>query len=90
MRGAEITPALDVASGWAKIGAMHDIELAAILCTRICHDLVGPVGALNNGVEVLAEEDDAEMQRQAVELLGHSAEQASRRLWPAPKVCTTS
>jgi histidine phosphotransferase ChpT len=59
---------------------MEDIELAAILCTRICHDLVGPVGALGNGVEVLAEEDDPEMQRQAVELLGHSAEQATRRL----------
>ncbi len=59
---------------------MQDIELAAILCTRICHDLVGPVGAMSNGVEVLAEEDDPEMQHQAVELLGHSAEQASRRL----------
>lgn len=59
---------------------MQDIELAAILCTRICHDLVGPVGALSNGVEVLTEEDDPEIERQAMELLGHSAEQASRRL----------
>ena len=59
---------------------MEDLDLAALLSTRICHDLVGPVGALGNGVELLAEEDGADLREQALDLLGMSAEQASRRL----------
>src|SRR5262245_66554930 len=58
----------------------HDTLLANLLCSRLCHDLVGPVGAIGNGLEVLADEDDAEMRRQAIELLTFSAEEASRRL----------
>jgi len=59
---------------------MDDLMLAQLLCSRLCHDLVGPVGAIGNGVEMLQEEDDAEMRVQALSLVGHSAEQASRRL----------
>ncbi len=57
-----------------------DLDLAALLCTRVCHDLVGPVGAISNGLEVLEDEDDGEMQRQAYALLGMSAEQATAKL----------
>ncbi len=59
---------------------MDDLELGAMLCFRLCHDLVSPIGALANGVEILEEESDREMQRQALVLLSHSAEEASRRL----------
>lgn len=60
--------------------ASNDLDLAAVLASRICHDLVGPVGAIGNGLELLAEEDDAEMREQALDLLRHSADQAARRL----------
>ena len=39
----------------------ESIDLAAMLCSRLCHDMLSPVGALNNGLELLAMEDDPEM-----------------------------
>lgn len=59
---------------------MTQLDLIAHLCSRLCHDLVGPVSAVGNGVELMEDEDDAEMQKQALELLAHSADLASRRL----------
>lgn len=59
---------------------MDDLEVAAMLCSLMCHDLVSPVGALANGVEILEEEDDKKIQEQALDLLSHSAQEASRRL----------
>ncbi len=56
-----------------------DARLAEMLCTRLCHDLTGPIGALANGAEFLAD-DDFSMQGQAVELISQSAEQAVNRL----------
>ena len=37
------------------------IDLASLLCSRLCHDMLSPVGALSNGLELLAEEKDPEM-----------------------------
>lgn len=59
---------------------MNQLDLAGLLASRLCHDLVGPVGAINNGLEVLVDEPDAEMQRQAIALLIHSAGEAAGRL----------
>ena len=59
---------------------MAEPDLAALLCSRLCHDLIGPVGAIANGVEFLQMEDDAEMQEQAVGLLAGSAADASAKL----------
>ena len=42
---------------------MNDLEFAAMLVSRVCHDLVSPVGAVVNGLEVLEDERDAGMQR---------------------------
>ena len=56
-----------------------DSRLAEMLCTRLCHDLTGPIGALSNGAEFLAD-GDFTMQEQAVELITQSAEQAVSRL----------
>lgn len=54
------------------------IELVA---SRICHDLVSPVGAINNGVEFMEEVgDDAEQRKDAIDLIAHSATQASAKL----------
>ncbi len=56
------------------------LALAGLLCSRICHDLVSPVGAIGNGIEVLAEERDPEMREQAIALIADSAERASYKL----------
>ena len=55
---------------------MDDIDLAALLVSRVCHDLVSPVGAVVNGLEVLADETDVTMRADALRLVAASAEQA--------------
>lgn len=59
---------------------MKDIDFAALLCSRLCHDLVSPVGAMSNGIEILADEDDEDMRDEVVKLLEQSARQTSNRL----------
>lgn len=57
-----------------------DLVLVAQLCSKLCHDLAGTIGAIANGAELLADEDDADIREQALGLLAQSAEQAARRL----------
>lgn len=59
---------------------LSDLDLAALLCSRVCHDLVSPVGAIANGLEMMDEEDDQELHRLALELVRRSARQASAKL----------
>ncbi|MCP1334912.1 histidine phosphotransferase family protein [Futiania mangrovi] len=59
---------------------MDDLELAALLCSRLCHDLVSPVGAITNGLEILEDDDDPEIRAQAISHIGQSAGAASARL----------
>jgi len=59
---------------------MNDLEFAAMLVSRVCHDLVSPVGAVVNGLEVLEDERDATMRADALKLVASSAEQAAARL----------
>jgi histidine phosphotransferase ChpT len=58
---------------------MIELRVLELLCARFCHEMVSPVGAIGNGVELL-EEDDPEFVRQAIGLIGQSARTASRRL----------
>jgi histidine phosphotransferase ChpT len=60
--------------------AADGIEFASLLCSRLCHDLLSPVGALNNGIELLADEHDPEMRARCVELLGESARASANKL----------
>ena len=55
-------------------------DLAALLCSRLCHDLLSPVGALSNGLELLAEERDPEMRQRCHELLEQSARISADKL----------
>jgi histidine phosphotransferase ChpT len=55
-------------------------DLAALLCSRLCHDMLSPVGALSNGVELLADEKDAEMRERCLELLEQSARVSADKL----------
>lgn len=56
------------------------MEFAALLCSRLCHDLLSPVGALNNGLELMADETDPEMRQRCLDLLGDSARTSANRL----------
>ena len=56
------------------------IEFASLLCSRLCHDLLSPVGAMNNGLELLADEEDPDMRARVMELLADSARASSDRL----------
>ena len=55
-------------------------DLAAMLCSRLCHDMLSPVGALANGLELLADEKDPEMRAKCVELLEQSARISTDKL----------
>lgn len=55
-------------------------DLAALLCSRLCHDLLSPVGALSNGLELLTDEKDPEMRRRCFELLEQSAKSSTDKL----------
>lgn len=55
-------------------------DLIALICSRLCHDLAGSIGAVNNGVELLAEETDPVMREEAISLIAQSANDAARRL----------
>ncbi len=56
------------------------IDFASLLCSRLCHDLLSPVGALNNGLELLADEHDPEMRARCLELLNESAKASANKL----------
>jgi histidine phosphotransferase ChpT len=56
------------------------LDLAALLCSRVCHDLISPVGAIVNGLEVLEEEKDEATKTFALDLIKKSARTASARL----------
>ena len=60
--------------------ALAPMDLAALLCSRVCHDVISPVGAIVNGLEVLEDEKDGEMREVALELIKKSAASASARL----------
>ena len=60
--------------------ALDSLDLAALLCSRVCHDVISPVGAIVNGLEVLEDENDASMREFALDLIRKSAKQASARL----------
>ncbi len=59
---------------------MNDVEFSALLCSRLCHDLISPVGAIANGLEILEDEDDEMMRLEVMKLLAQSAEVTSARL----------
>ncbi|MDE2181525.1 MAG: histidine phosphotransferase [Alphaproteobacteria bacterium] len=59
---------------------MNDLDFSAFLVSRVCHDLVGPLGAVVNGLEVLEDERDAAMRADALKIVTSSAAQALARL----------
>jgi histidine phosphotransferase ChpT len=60
--------------------SINAVDFASLLCSRLCHDLLSPVGALNNGIELLTDEDDPEMRKRCLELLSESARTSANKL----------
>lgn len=59
---------------------MSKLDFAALLCSRLCHDLVSPVGAINNGLELLSSEKDDTMREAVLDLIEKSTAQTSNKL----------
>ena len=60
--------------------SLEPLDLAALLCSRVCHDVISPVGAIVNGLEMMEDEKDADMRAFAMDLIKKSAETASAKL----------
>ena len=61
----------------AELFSLSAPDLAALLCSRVCHDIISPVGAINNGLELL---DEGGADEDAMKLIRQSARNASARL----------
>jgi histidine phosphotransferase ChpT len=70
----------ETSSGDQPMSSLEALDLAALLCSRVCHDLISPVGAIVNGLEVLEEEKDEETRTFAMDLINKSAAAASAKL----------
>lgn len=60
--------------------SIDSLDLAALLCSRVCHDVISPVGAIANGLEMLEDEKDPEMRAMALDLVKKSSAKASAQL----------
>ncbi len=61
----------------SRAGGAVSLDLVEQICSKLCHDLAGPVGAIRNGLELMVEGGGGD---QALDLIGHSADQAAQRL----------
>jgi histidine phosphotransferase ChpT len=58
----------------------YDLQILELVCSRLCHDLISPVGAVGNGLELMAEEGDDELMEDARRLVESSTQRASALL----------
>ncbi len=63
-----------------ELPQLNGMDLAALLCSRVCHDVISPVGAIANGLELLDDDSDEETKLIAMELIRSSAKNASAKL----------
>ncbi len=59
---------------------LDPLDLAALLCSRVCHDIIGPVFAMSSGLELIADFDDADMRDEAMEMIQRSVRSANAKL----------
>jgi len=57
-----------------------DLRTVQLLCSRLCHDLIGPVGAINTAIELMGDEDAHSLDVEALKVMAKSASEASRKL----------
>jgi histidine phosphotransferase ChpT len=77
IQGARITSSLRAHA----MNRLTDLDLAALLCSRVCHDVISPVGAIANGLELMDDPDiDADMKKTALDMVKSSAKTATAKL----------
>ncbi|WP_439529336.1 histidine phosphotransferase ChpT [Pannonibacter sp.] len=64
----------------SELKDLTSLDLAALVSSRICHDIISPVGAIINGLEVLDDDNAGDMREFAMDLIRKSARQASAKL----------
>ena len=64
----------------APITKLTPTNLSALLCARICHDLISPVGALGTAIEILDDDSNVDMHDDAMALVRTSSRQAAAKL----------
>lgn len=64
----------------ASITKLTPTSLSALLCARICHDLISPVGALGTAIEILDDPSNTDMHEDAMALVRTSSRQAAAKL----------
>ena len=64
----------------SALAALDDLELAALISSKICHDVIGPVGAIHTGLEVLDDDDDEQSRAYALEMIRSFTAQASAKV----------
>jgi len=64
----------------ADIIELKATDLAAMLCSRVCHDLINPIGAIGNGLEVLGDPAQGDMAEGARDLIASAARQSRAKL----------
>lgn len=64
----------------SELKELSSLDLSALVASRVCHDIISPVGAITNGLEVLDEEGSEDMREFAMDLIRKSARQASAKL----------
>lgn len=64
----------------ATVTKLTPTSLSALLCARICHDLISPVGALGTAIEILDDPSNSDMHSDAMELIRNSSKQAAAKL----------
>src|SRR5579864_8265845 len=61
------------------MSVLVELRVLELLSSRLCHELISPVGAINNGIELM-DEDDPEFVKDATKLIANSARTAGKRL----------
>ncbi|MBO0335224.1 hypothetical protein J0X12_16500 [Sneathiella sp. CAU 1612] len=59
---------------------MIDLKLASLMSSKLCHDVIGPIGAVCNGIELVSDDGNEDMRTEALKLVSESAGEASARL----------
>jgi len=60
--------------------SLEGLDLAALVASRVCHDVISPVGAIVNGLELMEDGADEATTELALDLIRKSAKTASARL----------
>lgn len=56
------------------------LDLSAMLCSKVCHDVINPVAAMENGFQLLEMDQKPESREEAMKLIRNSAVQATAKL----------